>query len=275
MDGYGVVSFATDYGLTDGFVAACHGVIARIAPEVRVIDVTHQIPRGDVRRGALVLAQTLPYFPPCVHVAVVDPGVGTRRRAVAIAVPAAILVGPDNGLLPWAADALGGPQQVVEVTNEEMFVHPVRRTFHGRDIFAPVAAHLATGRHLTEVGPPIDVASLVRLPDPGLEIGPGWVTAEVLTVDHFGNIQLAAGTVELATLGAANDVVDIAGVPAVLGQTFGSAGPAELVVYVDSSDRAAIAVNGGNAAERLGVSPGDVVRLATVPPAQRDPQAQL
>lgn len=263
----GVISFTTDYGLADGFVAACHGVIARIAPEVRVIDVTHQVPPGDVRRGALVLAQTLPYLPAGIHVAVVDPGVGTRRRAVAVASTSTVLIGPDNGLLPWAAEALGGVREAVELTNEAMFVHPVRRTFHGRDIFAPVAAHLAAGRPLADAGPSIDVASLVRLPTPRVETGATWISAEILTVDRFGNIQLAAGPAELTVLGAAADLVDVAGVPAVLGQAFGSVDPGQLVVYLDSSDRVAIAVNGGSAAERLALDPGDLVRLAKATPA--------
>ena len=146
MGGYGWISLTTDYGTFDGFAAACHGAIARIAPEVRVIDITHHVPPADVARGAAVLAQTAPHLPPSVHVAVVDPGVGTARRGIAIGTPDGILVGPDNGLLIWAAEALGGIDSVVELANKDWFLGDVSRTFHGRDVFAPAAARLAAGR---------------------------------------------------------------------------------------------------------------------------------
>src|SRR3984885_14983302 len=149
---YQYMSFLTDYGLEDGFVAACHGRGARIAPAASIIDITYLVPPGDVRRGAAVLAQTVAYLPPAVHVAVVDPGVGTVRRAIAVAAGGSVLGGPDNGLLSWAMAALGGASQAVQLTNGELWLHPVSATFHGRDIFMPVAAHLAAGTALTEVG---------------------------------------------------------------------------------------------------------------------------
>ena len=145
MGGYGWISLTTDYGTFDGFVAACHGAIARIAPEVRVIDVTHHVPPADVARGAAVLAQTAPYLPESVHCAVVDPGVGTSRRGIAIGTPNGVLVGPDNGLLIRAAEALGGIDSVVELANKDWFLGDISRTFHGRDVFAPAAARIATG----------------------------------------------------------------------------------------------------------------------------------
>jgi hypothetical protein len=258
MAGYEWISLTTDYGLSDGFVAACHGVIARLAPRLRVIDVTHQVPPGDVARGAAVLAQTVPQLPPAVHVAVVDPGVGTARRGVAVATPGGVLVGPDNGLLPWAADALGGATAVVELTNPEWFHHPVSRTFHGRDVFAPVAARLATGAGLGGAGAELPPDQLVRLPDPVVSTGDGWLEAEVLTVDRFGNLQLAAPGAALAGLGSA---VTVGGVPAVCGGTFADAGAGGVVVLVDATDRVAVAVNGGRAAVVLGVAPGDVLRI--------------
>lgn len=258
MAGFGWISLTTDYGTSDGFAAACHGVIARIAPAVRVIDVTHDVPPGDVRRGAALLAQAVPYLPPGVHVAVVDPGVGTGRRAVAVETPGGTLVGPDNGLLPWAAGALGGASAVVSLSNEAWFVHPVARTFHGRDIFAPVAARLATGARLADAGPALDPADLARLPDPVVTAGDGWLEAEVLAVDRFGNVQLAARGPALAGLG---DRPTVNGTPATTGGTFADAPPGGLVVLVDSSDRIAIAVNGGRASLTLGVRPGNVVRL--------------
>jgi hypothetical protein len=260
MAGYGWVSLTTDYGLTDGFVAACHGVIARLAPAVRVIDVTHQVAPGDVPRGAALLAQTVAYLPPAVHLAVVDPGVGTARRGIALATPGGLLVGPDNGLLPWAADALGGVTRVVELTNRDWFAHPVSHTFHGRDVFAPVAARLAAGAPLAEAGAVLAPKRLVRLPDPVVTTGDGWLEAEVLTVDRFGNVQLAASGRELAGLGQA---VTVGGVPAVCGGTFADAPAGGLVVLVDATGRVAVAVNGGRAVVVLGVAAGDLIRIAS------------
>lgn len=257
--GSGWISLTTDYGVSDGFVAACHGVIGRLAPQLRVIDVTHQIAPGDVTRGAALLAQAVPYLPAAVHVGVVDPGVGTGRRGIAVQAPGGILVGPDNGLLPWAADALGGATAAAELANPQWFLHPVSRTFHGRDVFAPAAARLATGAPLAEAGPALDPARLVRLPDPVVAVGDGWLEAEVLTVDRFGNVQLAALGDALAAL---PDRVTVGGVPAVRGATFADAPAGGLVALVDSADRVAVAVNGGRASVVLGVSPGDVLRIA-------------
>ncbi|MDG4785735.1 SAM-dependent chlorinase/fluorinase [Micromonospora sp. WMMD1102] len=257
MPGYPWLSLTTDYGLSDGFVAACHGVVARIAPAVRVIDVSHLIPPGDVARGATVLAQTVGHLPPAVHVAVVDPGVGTARRGVALGTPGGVLVGPDNGLLPRAAEVLGGIVAAVELTSPEWFPEP-SRTFHGRDVFAPAAARFALGAALTEAGPAFDPATLVRLPEPVFVAGAGWLEAEVLTVDHFGNVQLAAPGSALRRLGP---VIRIGERRAVRGGTFGDAPPGDLVVFADSADRLAVAVNGGRADALLGVTPGDVLRL--------------
>ncbi|WP_229401394.1 S-adenosyl-L-methionine hydrolase [Micromonospora okii] len=257
-DGPAWISLTTDYGLADGFVAACHGVIARLAPAARVIDVTHLVPPADVRRGAAVLAQTVPYLPVGVHVAVVDPGVGTVRRGIALATPGGLLVGPDNGLLPDAAEALGGVTAAVELTNPRWLAPEVSRTFHGRDVFAPVAARLALGAPLADAGPAVDPATLVRLPEPVVRPAPDGFTAEVLTVDHFGNVQLAAPGDLLAGLPAR---LLVAGRPAAHGRTFGDAAAGELVVYVDSAGLVAAAVNGGRAADVLAVGPGDPVAV--------------
>lgn len=252
------ISLTTDYGLADGFVAACHGVLARLAPAARVIDVTHLVPPADVRRGAAVLAQTVPYLPVGVHVAVVDPGVGTARRGIALAAPGGLLVGPDNGLLLDAAEALGGVTRAVELTNPAWLAPTVSRTFHGRDVFAPVAARLALGAPLTEAGPAVDPATLVRLPAPVVRADDAGFTAEVLTVDHFGNVQLAAPGALLARLLGR---VRVAGRAAVRGRTFGDAPAGGLVVYVDSAGLVALAVNTGRAVDLLGVRPGDVVTV--------------
>lgn len=259
MGSYGWISLTTDYGTFDGFVAACHGVIGRLAPSVRVIDVTHHVPPADVARGAAVLAQTAPHLPPSVHVGVVDPGVGTARRGIALGTPNGLLVGPDNGLLVWAAEALGGLEEAVELTNDEWFLGDVSRTFHGRDVFSPVAARLALGAPLAEAGRTIDPTSVVRLPDPVVAVGDGWLEAEVVTVDRFGNVQLAAGGAMLSGLGPE---LSVGGVKARRGQTFGDVGPGDLIVYEDSAGRVAVAVNGGRAVVVLSVTPGDVVRIS-------------
>ncbi|AGZ45408.1 SAM hydrolase/SAM-dependent halogenase family protein [Actinoplanes friuliensis] len=259
MGGYGWISLTTDYGTFDGFAAACHGAIARIAPDVRVIDITHHVPPADVARGAAVLAQTAPHLPAAVHVGVVDPGVGSDRRGIAIGTPGGVLIGPDNGLLVWAAEALGGIDTVVELTNKDWLLGDVSRTFHGRDVFSPAAARIALGAPLSEAGPAVDPATVVRLPDPVVAVGDGWIEAEVITVDRFGNVQLAAGGAMLSGLGP--ELV-VGGVKARRAQTFADAQPGELIVYEDSARRVAIAVNGGRAVVVLSVRPGDIVRLA-------------
>jgi S-adenosyl-L-methionine hydrolase (adenosine-forming) len=270
------LSLTTDYGLADGFVAVCHGVIARVAPALRIIDVTHLVPPGDVRRGAAVLAQTVPQLPPGVHVAVVDPGVGTNRRGVALGTPGGLLVGPDNGLLLDAAEALGGVTEAVELTNPHWLAPRVSATFHGRDVFAPVAAHLALGAPLAEAGPAVDPATLVRLPAPLVVRLPDGFVAEVVTVDHFGNIQLAAAAELLDPLPARVRVRPVTGDPAaedgptgvdgwereaVHGRTFGDVPFGALVAHADSADRVALSVNGGHAAELLAVAPGTLLRV--------------
>ncbi|HEY0532611.1 MAG TPA: SAM-dependent chlorinase/fluorinase [Actinoplanes sp.] len=260
MAGYGWISLTTDYGTFDGFVAACHGSIARIAPDVRVIDVTHHVPPADVSRGAAVLAQTAPHLPPSVHVAVVDPGVGTTRRGIAIGTPGGVLVGPDNGVLIWAAEALGGIGSVHELTNKDWFRGDVSRTFHGRDLFTPAAARIALGTGLGDAGPAVDPGTLVRLPDPVVTVGNGWIEAEVLTVDRFGNVQLAADGATLAGLGP--DLLVNGNVRGRLGATFADVDRGDLLVFEDSAGRVALAINNGRAVVVLSVTPGDMVRLA-------------
>jgi S-adenosyl-L-methionine hydrolase (adenosine-forming) len=253
MSGFDYISFTTDYGLSDGFVAACHGVLARHAPSVKVIDISHTIAPGDVTRAAAVLAQTVPHLPPAVHLAVVDPGVGTSRRALVLHTEGGILVGPDNGLLYWAATALGG------ITSASTLSIPATasRTFHGRDVFAPAAARLALGIPLETT--PIDPESLVQLPEPVVQWGEGWLEAEVLTIDRFGNVQLAAPASFLRQL---PDQVTVGGCRAIRGETFADAPSGGLVVFGDSADRLAIAVNGGRAAVMLAVTPGDILRIS-------------
>jgi S-adenosyl-L-methionine hydrolase (adenosine-forming) len=252
-----VLTFLSDYGLDDDYVGVCHGVMATIAPGVRVIDLSHAIPRLDVRRGALVLARALAFTPPGVHVAVVDPGVGSARRAVAIAVAGEqrVLVGPDNGLLWPAAQRFGGARAAIEISASRHRLQPVSATFHGRDLFAPVGAALAAGAPFHQAGEAIDVASLVALDLPRAGVAPGRIDAHVLAVDHFGNIRLDATH---DTFGAGLRVNDA---PAVNVRTFAEAASGALVLYRDSFGTLSLAVNQGSAAERLGLTLDADVRI--------------
>ena len=248
----------------------CRGVVKRIAPEADVIDITHGIAPRDVRAGALLLASALPYMPAGVHVAVVDPGVGGGRRAIAVrgAEDGRTYVGPDNGLLLVAAERLGGVGQAVELTNPDYMLVPVSATFHGRDVFAPVAGHLARGVSLSALGPEVEPRELVRLELPPAGVRPGALHATVLVVDRFGNVALNAGSGELAEAGIRGDAVALeapAGTfVAALGRTFADVPSGELILFEDSSGRLAIAANGGDAASAIGASGGEalVVRPA-------------
>src|SRR6266567_3854090 len=183
----GFITFLTDFGLQDDFVGTCHGVIKRIAPEAEIVDLTHGIRPGRILQGALVLANALPYMPAGVHLAVVDPGVGGGRRPLALRdAEGRLYVGPDNGLLLPAADRFGGVLEARELANPAYALESVSRTFHGRDLFSPAAAHLAAGVALAELGPPVDPEALVRLDVPVPEIGQAKIRAKVLAVDRFG-----------------------------------------------------------------------------------------
>jgi S-adenosyl-L-methionine hydrolase (adenosine-forming) len=258
------ISFLSDYGSADEFVGVCHGVIARRCPAARVIDITHGIPRQDVRAGALVLRGALPYMPAGVHLAVVDPGVGAvgpqARRAVALraAEEDRLLVGPDNGLLSLAVERLGGAREAIDIGGSAERLEPVSRTFHGRDIFAPVAAALAAGELLTNLGDPIAAAELRRLTLPRAEVRAGALTAHVLRADIFGNLILDASREELAAaglpVGSALSVQAGEQIHAArYRSTFAEVPPGELLLYEDASQTTALAVNCGSAADRLGI----------------------
>jgi S-adenosyl-L-methionine hydrolase (adenosine-forming) len=271
MAGYDWITFTSDYGLEDHFVGVCHGVMARVAPRVRVLDVSHAVRAQDVRQGALLLAQAVPYLPRAVHLAVVDPGVGTGRLAVAVQAGGQVLVGPDNGLLGWAAEALGGVERVHALENPAYRLARVSRTFHGRDVFAPAAAHLAAGVDPGELGPEVDPGRLVSLERAAARVDGGRVAGRVVAVDHFGNLalDLRRQDLEAAAGVAAGDPVEVRvggrAHRAVLGETFASVPAGDLVVHEDSFGALAVAVNLGRAADRLGAGPGDRVELARGP----------
>ena len=264
------VTFLTDFGLQDDFVGTCHGVMKRIAPDVQIIDITHGIPPRQVLQGALVLANTLPYMPVGVHLAVVDPGVGTGRRALALRdAEGRVFVGPDNGLLLPAAETLGGVVDAYELTNPAYALEPVSRTFHGRDIFSPAAAHLALGVPLTELGPPVDPEALVRLELPEPEIGRSRLRATVLYVDTFGNVQLNLTRDDLQRVGIVPGTqveleLQRERYYAVAARTFADARPGDIILYEDSYRNCALAINEGNAGEMFTARPGQevVIHLA-------------
>jgi S-adenosyl-L-methionine hydrolase (adenosine-forming) len=264
-----VITFLSDYGLEDDFVGVCHGVFATLCPQARVIDITHGIPRHDVRVGALILNGALPYMPVGVHVAVVDPDVGAERRAVAVrTADERVLVGPDNGLLSLAAAELGGISEAVEIATSPFRLEPVSATFHGRDIFAPVAAELAAGAPLAEAGAPCDPQTLVSLDLPSLRNDGEAIVAQVLYIDAFGNAQLNVTHDDLAgsglKLGRAVEI-GMAGGDAHAAQfarTFADVARGELLIYEDAYRRLAIAVSHGDAAERLGLERDAELRIA-------------
>jgi S-adenosyl-L-methionine hydrolase (adenosine-forming) len=270
MAGYDWITFTSDYGLGDHFVGVCHGVMARVAPRARVLDVSHAVAAQDVRHGALVLEQAVPYLPRAVHLAVVDPGVGTGRGMVAVQAGGQALVGPDNGLLVWAAEALGGVERAHALANPAYRLDPVSRTFHGRDVFAPAAAHLAAGIDPAELGPEVDPAGLVRLERAAARVGAGRVGGSVVAVDHFGNLALDLRRQDLQRAGvAAGDPLQVRvggrAYRAVLAETFASVPAGGLLLHEDSFGSLAVAVNRGRAADRLGAGRGDPVEVVAVP----------
>ena len=265
------ITFLTDFGLQDDFVGTCHGVMKGIAPEVEIIDITHGIPAQGVLQGALTLANSLPFMPVGVHLAVVDPGVGGARRALALRDKAGrIHVGPDNGLLIPAAEKFGGIADAHELANPEYALESVSRTFHGRDLFAPAAAHLALGVELSELGPPIAIDALARLDLPEPEIGSTRIRCTVLAIDRFGNVQLNLARSHLDEVGIVPGTrVELQIGPeryyAVAARTFADARPGDLILYEDSYRNLSIAINGGNAASRFGIKPGQDVRIHLEP----------
>ncbi len=261
------ITFLSDFGLQDDFVGTCHGVMKRIAPDAEIIDITHGIPPQHVLQGALVLSNTLPYMPEGAHLAVVDPGVGGQRRPLALATgEGRLLVGPDNGLLIPAAERTGGIAAAHEIANPDYALDSVSRTFHGRDLFSPAAAHLARGVPIDELGPPIDPQALLRLDVPAAEIGQNRIRACVLYVDHFGNMQLNLTRDDLEQAGVLPGVtveleLALERYYAIAARTFADARGGDIILYEDAYRNIAIAINGGSASDLFGVGPGQEVRI--------------
>lgn len=268
-----IIGFLTDFGL-DGAAATCRAVMLSICRDAQIVDIGHTVRKYAIRDGGFLLRFALPYFPVGVHVAVVDPGVGTRRRPIGIRTGRGdVLIGPDNGLLIPPAEALGGIDEVRELANRELWLPVTTSTFHGRDIFAPVAAHLANGdSDFAAVGPTLEAADLVRLPAPEATVTDGAIETVVTYVDSFGNVRLAGGAEELAR--AFGELVD--GQPLAVefggdrplreasryGTTFGVVPTGASLVYVDSLGNLAMADNQGNLAARLGIGHDRPVRIS-------------
>src|SRR4051812_24031693 len=290
-----VITFLSDFGLQDDFVGTCHGVMKRIAPGTEIIDITHGIPPQQVLQGSLVLSNTLPYMPVGVHLAVVDPGVGSHRRPLALrTADGRLLVGPDNGLLLPAAETLGGVDEAHELANPEYALESVSRTFHRRDLFSPAAAHglatpgypagsgsrtfpgrclfppagapLSLGAPLGDGGPPIDMQELVRLDVPAAEVGQNRIRATVLYVDHFGNMQLNLKRAHLEEAGVLPGVtveleLALERYYATAARTFADARAGDIILYEDSYGNIAIAISGGSAAALFGANANEEVRI--------------
>jgi S-adenosylmethionine hydrolase len=257
-----VIALLTDFGAGSEHVGALHAVLAVGAPGVERVDLAHDLPAGDVRGASLVLARLAPLLPGAVHLAVVDPGVGTPRRAAAVHLnDGGALIGPDNGLLGPAADAIGAVAAVALTPPSEGAA-----TFHGRDLFAPAAARIATGVPVASLGEAFDPATLVRPEMPEPEVRGGHLRATVVGIDRFGNVQLIAGRDDLAAAGFTRGDRIWAAVgerrhPATVARTFGDAAPKGMLVHIDSHGYVALAVNGGDAARRVGAAVGDAVTM--------------
>jgi S-adenosylmethionine hydrolase len=260
------ITFLSDFGLKDDFVGTCHGVIKQIAPEAQIIDITHGIPAQSVLQGALVLANTIGYMPIGIHLAVVDPGVGSSRRPLALRdEEGRIFVGPDNGLLLPAARR-SGVAAAHELANPAFALESISRTFHARDLFAPAAAHLARGVALEELGPPLGVDALVDLDLPQPQFLDGGAVATLLYVDSFGNIVLNLTREDVERIGIVSGTrveLELAGERyyAVTARTFADARPGDVILYEDSYGNMSVAISRGSAARMLHAAPGQSIRI--------------
>jgi len=259
-----LVTFITDFGLDWGPVGICHAVMRGINPQISIVDISHGIPAFDIRAGAWVLTSIFPYVPPAVHVVVVDPGVGTQRLPIAILCRRGdVLIGPDNGVLIPATRRLGGIVEARKISNKALMRPDISYTFHGRDIFCPVAAHLSSGVSFEDVGEILPISDLVQAPWREPEIDGHRVVAEVAILDKFGNIRTnieaadwPLSTGEKIILKHKNNQVNLP-----VARTFGEVNRGDLLIYEDSSRFICIGQNLGHAGNTLGIGPGDTIQL--------------
>ncbi|MBV9484612.1 MAG: SAM-dependent chlorinase/fluorinase [Frankiaceae bacterium] len=268
---YDWVTFTSDYGLDDVFVGVCKGVVAQLAPHVRILDVCHLIAAQDVEQGANSLAAAIPYLPVAVHLALVDPMHGSSARGIAVeTTDSSMLVGPDNGLLSLAWNERGGVARACEITNPKLWRETVHKTFRGRDVFAPVAAHLANGGDFFDIGPAIPADSLTRIPVRSVVVDDDHVHAEVSLVDHFGNVSLNLARSDLEAAGISfGDTVELRcngrtlAVP--FTATYGDVPRGRLTLCEDSFRAVMLAVNAGHASQELRITRGEPVVIARLP----------
>jgi S-adenosyl-L-methionine hydrolase (adenosine-forming) len=262
------VSFMSDFGLDDEFVGVVHGVIAKLSPDSAVIDLTHAIPPGAVRAGALALTRSIQYLPEGVLLAVVDPGVGTSRRALAVETAWGVFVGPDNGLLSPAVAMMGGGTRIVSIENPDMVIPHPGDTFHGRDVFAPAAAVLAAGEAgVADLGPDIDPNGVMPLMLPLCEVADGHIAGECWWVDRYGNCELNIGPDDMAQAGMrpGRPISVHVGASAYEARwlgVYGEVDEGDLLLHVDSAGLMALAVRSGRADEELNLADGTPVRLS-------------
>lgn len=258
-----IITLTTDFGMEDGNVGVMKGVILGLNPAATIVDLTHDIPPQDVAAAAYVLRRAYAYFPPrTIHVVVVDPGVGTRRRAIAVHSPDASFVAPDNGVLTYVIQELRAAQRevrIVNLTNREYWLPQVSNVFHGRDIFAPVAAHLSLGVQIDALGTELD--DIVTIPLPPLEIHRGKITGQVAHIDHFGNLLTNIPRSDLLPLGDCLIITLAERQIEGLSKAFAQRAHGELIAYIDSSAHLAIAVVNGSAQRLLNSSVGASVEV--------------
>jgi S-adenosylmethionine hydrolase len=271
-----LITLTTDFGMQDGNVAAMKGVLLGLNPDATIIDLSHDIPPQDIASAAYVLRRTYAYFPrSTIHVVVVDPGVGTDRRAIAVHTDSALFVAPDNGVLTYVLqdlDRAGHPLRIINLTNPDYWLPEVSDVFHGRDIFAPVAARLSLGLPIDKLGPPID--DPVTLPAPRFRREPGHIAGQVLHVDRFGNLLTNVPGSALTTLG--QSIITRIGTLEIVGlsRTFGNGRAGQPIAYIDSSGHLAIAVVNGSAQARLQCSVGQPVDVVTHDPTPSKRRSQ-
>jgi len=256
------IVFATDFGPGTEWVGVCHAVMVRIAPQARIIDLTHTLPKFDARAAGLILRDVLPYAPRCAAALVVDPGVGTQRRAILVLTERGdLLAGPDNGLLPLAAEAIGGVAAARSIETASTSF-----TFHARDVFCPAAARLSTGTSFAAIGPDIAVSSLVRAAPLIADVREGPIECEVLDVDVFGNVRLSIRPDALQKAGLDGETLNVetsrGRSTAVRRDTFGALAQGEVGAIVDSFGWMTLCLNRASAADMLGLARGSRITLS-------------
>jgi len=257
-----IIALLTDFGIRDGYPGMMKGVIYSIAPEVKIVDITHLVHPQDVHGGSLILQRSFPYFPGgTIYIAVVDPGVGTARRPIAARLGSQFVVCPDNGLITRIleqSERHGDQVEIVHLDRPRFWLSEVSHVFHGRDIFSPVAAHLANGVPLRELGSPITDPVRLSIAEPVWS--EGQYHGEIIAIDHFGNLSTNFTPQHLQRF--TQPIIHVAGQEINgLVNTFGERPPGSLVALIDSDGYMALAVVQGNAAEKLGLKVGDFIEV--------------